>query len=242
MPLQLVRRESGWIVFNQAAFRVEVVQFFWGGRFQPTPEELYARSGSRPQGNAVDVLDTHWALARTRVAARGNLYSSMLPEARRQLDALQEATPQLRPNWVPMDVWTAFERAENGVHLYQNRSPMGTNIWLIKRDGMLSEGYAEAPVDLDVLRRQYNQIEPTFWQRITGRETAMQARIRWLAQANAGWNRFMRLQVRQGIGLREAQRNYREAVHQAYLRAFIPLIGGSFAAHPAGGNIADMFR
>ncbi|MEE4330643.1 MAG: hypothetical protein V2J10_07230, partial [Wenzhouxiangella sp.] len=89
---------------------------------------------------------------------------------------------------------------------------------------------------------QYNQIEPTFWQRITGRETAMQARIRWLAQANAGWNRFMRLQVRQGIGLREAQRNYREAVHQAYLRAFIPLIGGSFAAHPAGGNIADMFR
>lgn len=235
MPLQLVRRESNWIVFNQAAFRVEVVRFFWGtGRFEPTRQELYARSGNAPRGNEVDVLDTHWALARTAVAARRNLYSSMLPEARRQLDALAEAPTQARPNWVPQDVWAEFERADDGIYHYDHRSPMRTHIWLIKRDGVLWGGYAEAPVDQDLLRRQYNQIEPSIWQRLAGRETSMQARIRWLANANAGWNRFMKMQIRQGIGPRQAQRNYREAVHQAYIRAFMPLVGLSFAPILAG--------
>jgi len=229
MPLQLVRREGSWIVFNQDAFRVEVVQFFWGGQFEPTPEELYARSGSRPGGNQVDVLDTHWALARTAVAARRNLYTSMLPEARRQLDALDESRAQSRPHWVPPRIWAEFERAGEGVHYYSNCSPLRTDICLIKRDGVLWGGYAEAPVDEDVLRRQYNQIEPSIWQRMAGRETSMQARIRWLANANAGWNRFMRMQISHKIGPREAQRNYREAVHQAYIRAFMPLVGLSFA-------------
>ncbi len=243
MPLQLVRRERDWIVFNQAAFRAEVVHFFWGrGGLNPTREELYARSGNSPSGNEIDLLDTHWALARTAVAARRNLYTSMLPEARRRLEALADSPPQIRPNWVPTGVWAEFQRAGDGIHVYNNRSGLRTNIYLVKRDGMLWGGYAEAPVDQAVLRGQYNQIEPSLWQRMTGRETAMQARIRWLADINAGWNRFMKLQIRSGIGPREAQRNYRDAVHQAYLRAFIPLIGGSVAASPAGETVGRAFR
>lgn len=225
MPLRLVRREGGWVVFNQAAFRAEVVQFFWGrGGLSPTNEELHARSGNRPTGDQVDALDTHWGLARTAFAARSNLYTSMLPEARRQLDALADSPQQVRPNWVPSGVWAEFLAAGDGIHVYNERSPLRTNIWLIKRDGLLWGGYAEAPTDQAVLRSQYHQVEPSLWERMSGQETAMQARIRWLAEVNSGWNRFMKMQIRSGVGPREAQRNYNEAVHRAYVRAFIPLI------------------
>jgi len=238
MPLRILRREADWIVFNEAAFRPQVVDFFWGrGRFDPTPQELYARSGETRsrQGHQFDLGDTHWALARTGVAARPELYSAMRPEVRGQLEALPGTPARMRrPGWIPADAWRAFERAGDGIHVYRRRSPLRTDIVLIRRDGMLWGGYAEAPTDEAFLRQHYNQIEPSLWQRLTGRETAMQARMRWLAEVNAGWNRFMESQIRSGIGPREAQRNYRDEVHRRYLAAFIPLIGLSGGGYQPG--------
>lgn len=244
-PLDLVRREGSWLVFNREAFRAEVAQYFWGGALTPSPTELYARSGeTRGRGGIeLDLGDTHWALAQTAFAARPELMARMRPEARRRIDALPSQTPPVpRPDWVSADAWARFQHAPEGIHRYPRASRMQTDVILIKRDGVLWAGYAEGSTDEAFLRRQMGVIEPGFWRRVTLGDTTENARVRWLANANRGYNDFMWRQVSSGIGPAQALRNYREAVHLAYVAAFIPLIGGSFAAHPAGGPLMDAWR
>lgn len=238
-PLNLVRRESTWLVFNRDAFRQEVVQYFWGSTITPTLTELYPRTVVRP--NDLDLGDTHWALAQNAFAARGDLLTRMRPEARRQMEGLPSSTPPIpRPDWINVDPWNRFQRAPDGLHRYARGSRLQTDAILIKRNGMLWGAYAEASIDDAFLRRQLGVIEPSFWRRVALGDTTENSRVRWLVTANGGYNDFMRRQVSLTVGPREALRNYNEAVHQAYIRAFLPLLGmnsGSAAGEPLGAAL-----
>ena len=239
-PLNLVRRESTWLVFNRDAFRPEVIQYFWGSAIAPTLTELYPRTAARP--NDLDLGDTHWALAQNAFAARGDLLTRMRPEARRRMDSLPGSTPPIpRPDWVSVDAWNRFQTAPDGLHRYARASRLQTDAILIKRDGMLWGAYAEASTDENFLRQQMGVIEPTFWRRVVLGDTTENSRVRWLKTANEGYNNFMRRQVSTTVGPGEALRNYQEAVHQAYIRAFLPLLGiGS--AHSAGETLMGVAR
>lgn len=239
-PLNLVRRDSTWLVFNRDAFRQEVVQYFWGSAITPTLTELYPRTVARP--NDLDLGDTHWALAQNAFAARGDLLTRMRPEARRRMDSLPGSTPPIpRPDWVSVDAWTRFQTAPDGLHRYARASRLQTDAILIKRDGMLWGAYAEASTDEAFLRRQMGVIEPSFWRRLALGDTTENSRVRWLATANGGYNDFMRREVTLTVGPAQALRNYHEAVHQAYIRAFLPLLGmGSGSA--AGEPLMDIVR
>ena len=238
--LDLVRRESTWLVFNRDAFRPEVVQYFWGSAITPTMTELYPRTVARP--NDLDLGDTHWALAQNAFAARGSLLTRMRPEARRRMDSLPTSTPPIpRPDWVSVDAWSRFQTASDGVHRYTRASRLQTDAILIKRDGMLWGAYAEALTDEASLRRQMGVIEPSFWRRVALGDTTENSRVRWLATANGGYNAFMWREVSRGVGPGEALRNYREAVHQAYIRAFLPLLGMG-SGHSAGETLMGMAR
>ena len=239
-PLNLVRRESTWLVFNRDAFRPEVVQYFWGSALTPTLTELYPRTAARPDD--LDLGDTHWALAQNAFAARGDLLTRMRREARRQMDGLPGSTPPIpRPDWVSVDAWNRFQTASEGLHRYARASRLQTDAILIKRDGMLWGAYAEASTDEAFLRRQMGVIEPSFWRRVALGDTTENSRVRWLATANRGYNDFMRRAVTASVGPGEALRNYNEAVHQAYIRAFLPLLGiGS--AHSAGEPLMGIAR
>ena len=241
--LDVVRRESTWLVFNREAFRPEVVQYLWGSAITPTLAELYPRTVARP--NDLDLGDTHWAVAQTAFAARGDLLTRMRPEARRRMESLPSSIPPIpRPDWVSVDAWNRFQTALEGVHRYSRASRLQTDAILIKRDGMLWGAYADASTDEAFLRRQMGVIEPAFWRRVALGDTTENSRVRWLARANGGYNDFMQRQVSLSVGPGEAFRNYREAVHQAYLRAFIPLLGmnsGHAAGEPLGAVILPRF-
>jgi hypothetical protein len=62
-------------------------------------------------------------------------------------------------------------------------------------------------------------------ERLFGAETPEQARIRWLADANQGFNEYMLEQVNNGVSPYEAFNNYPNAVYTAFLKAYISLIG-----------------
>lgn len=243
-PLRLVARDGVWLVFNRPAFRPEVVQYIWGGTFNPTQNELHP-SPAYWAGDLV-IGDTHWALAQTDFAARPGLYRQIRPNVRQQIESLQdraETRPPHRPEWIPQDIWRQFLQAEDGVHRYSGRSPLGTDIILIKRNNSPFGGYAEGPTDEAVLFRQMGETPPSLIRRLLGAERPSQARIRWLAEVNQGYNQFMWRQVQSGVGPRQARQNYRDAVYQAYLRAHIPLIGFIVtAAHPAGETVGGMLR
>ena len=240
VALNLVRRESTWLVFNRDAFRTEVTQYFWGSAITPTPTELYPRTVARP--NDLDLGDTHWALAQNAFAARRDLLTRMRPEARRRMDSLPGSTPPVsRPAWVSVDAWNRFQTAADGVHRYARASRLQTDAILIKREGVLWGEYAQAQTDEASLRRQMGVIEPSFWRRVALGDTTENSRVRWLATANRGYNDFMWREVNRGIGPGEALRNYREAVHQAYIRAFLPLIGMG-SGHSAGETLMGIAR
>lgn len=241
MPLQLVARDGEWLVFNQQAFRNEVVACLWGPGFEPTINELYSRSDTTQRGGLV-LPDDHWALAQTAFAARTDLYQRLRPEVRRLMDTLPSRARQLTPPaWVPDETWRQFLAAGNGIHRYSRASRYQTDIILIMRDGVPWAGYAEQPTDEGTLRRLFHVTPASTFRRLLGAEAPDQARIRWLAEANRRFNHFMWVQVSSGVGPGHAFRNYQDAVHQQFVAAFLPLIGCG-SASDAGAQLGDVLR
>jgi hypothetical protein len=236
--LQLVAREGAFLIFNRVAQRREVADYIWGPGFDPTPNELYSRSDQTRRANDLDFGDTHWALAQTAFAARPDLYRRMRAGVRQQIEGLADraaAGPPPRPDWVPQEVWVRFLAAGDGVHRYQGASRYRTDIILIRRQGRVQGGYAEAPTDPAAIGQLMRVAPPSTLRRLLGAETPQQASVRWLAEANAGYNRFLKLEVQRGVGPRQALQNYRNTVHQQWLAAFLPLIG----LMGAGGSGVD---
>jgi hypothetical protein len=242
MPLQLVAHDGDWLVFNQLAFRNEVVAYLWGPGFEPTINELYSRSDTTQHSDLV-LPDDHWALAQTAVAARADLYRSIRPEIRRLMETLpSQARPLTAPEWVPAETWRQFLAAGNGVHRYLRASRYQTDVILIKQDGVPWAGYAEQPTDEVTLRRIFFVTPPSTLRRLLGAETPDQARIRWLVDANRGFNQFMWRQVSAGVGPAQAYRNYQDAVHRQFVAAFLPLIGCGGSAWSVGAQVGDGLR
>jgi hypothetical protein len=244
MTLQLVARDGDWLVFNEQAFRTDVVRCLWGTGFEPTINELYSRLDLTRRSGDLELPDDHWGLAQTAVAARADLYQRMRPEIRLLLDRLPDrAAGRLPdpPQWIPAQVWRQFLSSGDGVHRYSRASRYGTDIILIMREHAPFGGYAEMPTDVHTLYRLLHVAPPTELRRLLGAETGEQARVRWLADADRGFNQFMWRQVQMGIGPAQAYRNYTDAVHTQWLAAFLPLIG-SFGASDAGAQAGDLLR
>ncbi|MFQ6548090.1 hypothetical protein AADZ90_009030 [Aestuariibius sp. 2305UL40-4] len=242
MTLRLISKDGTWFVFNQAALRSEAIRYFFNTGMQPPPslQELYPRRPVDPSG--IDIGDTHWGLARTAFAARPNLYSFIRPEAARQMAGLADTRDYsaAHPHWIPGNIWQQFLRAGAGVHRYGRASRLQTDIILINRDSI--SGYAEMPTQLAQVRRLLDVPDETLWDHVTGGSTEA-ARARWMAEANDGYNNYMWGAVSQrGMSAREASDSYRNEVYQRFLRAYLPLIGGSTAAHSAGGTAGDVLR
>jgi len=239
MTLALSRKENEWLVFNQHAMREEVVAFFWGDRFNPTIDELYQRT---PAG-VVDIGDTHWQFARTAFASRPQLYSRMLPAARRQMDSLATPEPVVeRLSWVSRRAWEQFQAAGDGLHRYRDSSSDGTDVILIKRNGALWGGYAEGQTDLDTIRARLHVVDEPLWRSILFGESVESARARWIASTNRDYNTFMKKTVSTRVGPREARTRFERMVRSQFAAAFLPLIGGSVAAHPAGAALRAITR
>jgi hypothetical protein len=245
--LRIIARDGLWLVFNRPAFRPEVVQYIWGNQFNPTITELRPRTGlvRSEDGIELDLGDTNWELAQTRFAARSELYDRMRPHVRQQIEELSDQSltrPPSGPSWVPQDVWQQFLEANDGIYRYSRRSPLRTDIILIKREGLFWAGYAEAVTDETYLFQLMQVRAPSLFERLIGTETGQQAAIRWMADGNREYNGFMWQQVQAGIGPRQARRNYIEATYQRLLQGYIVLIGGSATPHAAGGTLGDILR
>ena len=234
MSLSITGKDGLWIVLNEPALRTQVVRFFFRDEMNPPPssEELYPRTPIPPSG--LDIGDTHWALARTAFAARPNLMQMLRPEVARAIAAAEDTRDyaDAHPAWIPDATWRAFREAPRGVHRYANASHLNTDIILIKRNA--NSGYAEMPVNLQQVQRMLGVIPPSTLERIFTGDTVENSRARWLKDANIGYNHYMWGAVNQGMSANEALASYRNEVYQRFLRAYLPLIGGSIAAHPAG--------
>ena len=243
MPLSIVSRDGTYFVLDRPALRSEVIDFLFVPGMDPPPTitELHRRDAVDPSG--IDIGDDHWQLASTAFAARPNLYDLITPEARRQLAAAEDTRDHARtsgPAWVPDHIWQRFMSAGEGVHRYSRASRLHTDIILINR-GQIS-GYAEMPTDQAQIERILGVVPPSMFERLIGIESGMQARARWLPEVNRRFNAYMKRCVADGMGAGEAQQAYRERVHQDFIRAYLPLIGGSTAAHPGGAVLGDAAR
>jgi hypothetical protein len=225
----MIGREGTYLVFDRAAFRQEVVQYLWGGGFQPTQGELSGRGDivRDPQAGELELGSTHWALARTAFAARPEILEAMRPEARQLMDEAPDLTagrPPPRPSFVPDGVWQRFLTAGPGIHHYPGASELGTTIILIRRDGGVG-GYAEAIADEDRLYAQLRILPASTLRRLIGAETAEQAAVRYLAHANGGYNEGMLARVTAGADPIDARREYLQDVNRAYLEAYVSAVG-----------------
>lgn len=242
MPLNIVSRDGTYFVLDRAALRSEVIDFMFVDGMDPpaTLAELYPRTPVDASG--IDIGDDHWALAQTSFAARPNLYDFLTPTARTQLAGAADTrdTSQAGPNWVPPAIWSQFLDAGPGIHRYARASRLNTDIILINRDQI--SGYAEMPTDDATVRRMLQVAPPSMFERLIGIESGEQARARWLPEINRRFNTFMWTRVNQGMGAGAAMQNYRDTVHRQFVEAYLPLIGGSTAAHPGGAMVGAGLR
>lgn len=245
MTLRIQSKDGVWFVLNQPAMRSEAISFFFVDNMTPPPttQELYSRNQDQVSRTGIDIGDTHWALARTAFAARPNLYNLIRNDVARQMAAAADRRDYsgAHPPWVPAGIWQQFLRAGAGVHRYPRASRLGTDIILINRDTV--SGYAEMPTDQGRILRMLGGMPQSTLSRIFAGDSDEVRRARWMANANQGYNRYMWTAVNSlGQAAGEAQQNYRDAVYQRFLRAYLPLIGGSTAAHPGGAVMGDALR
>ncbi|MFT6451926.1 MAG: hypothetical protein ACJA06_001413 [Halocynthiibacter sp.] len=242
MTINIVSRDGTYFVLNRAALRSEVIDFMFVDGMEPAPTltELYPRT--RVDSSGIDIGDDHWALAQTSFAARPNLHNFLTADARSQLASAVDTrdASQAGPSWVPTAIWSQFLTAGQGVHRYARASRLNTDIILINRDQI--SGYAEMPTDDATVRRMLQVAPPSMFERLIGIESGEQARARWLPEINRRFNALMWSNVNQGMGAGAAMQSYRDTVHRQFVEAYLPLIGGSTAAHPGGAAVGAGLR
>lgn len=133
--------------------------------------------------------------------------------------------------------------SDNGeVVRYKGKSPLGTDIILIKRvDTEKISGYVEAPTDKKVLYNQIGGSPRSFLEKLAGIETEKQKLVDLLSERNQEWNKFMLAMVKKGFDAEEAAKKYPDAVHCKYIRATIAIVGAMGTGAPVGplGNIGQ---
>ncbi|MEZ4361543.1 MAG: DUF4157 domain-containing protein [Kofleriaceae bacterium] len=231
--LRIISHEGTELVFNRPAFRHEVVAYLWGTSFTPTAGELSGDDVVRDRQGELEVGTDRWMLPRTGFAARPGLYERMRPEARALLDAAPDLSASrglTRPSWVPQDVWANFLAAGPGMHRYRDRSPLETDLILIRRDGRAA-GYVEAQEREDVLYRQLSVEPPDRLQQLLGTTTINQHAVHLHALANARFNEYMWNAVEGGRDPLTALHEYPEAVRTTFLLGCVAAVGfmGSMA-------------
>jgi hypothetical protein len=136
-------------------------------------------------------------------------------EASPDLTDQDEVLRESAPSWMPADVWRELldqlAAGRDGVEVFENRSPSETDIVGVVRDDGLG-AYAEMVEDVDRLYGIRGVLPPGRLEALTG-QSSEQAAVRWLAQANADYNRFMMREVRAGRTVREARRRYQQHAH-----------------------------
>ena len=251
--LVLLGTDGDWLVFNREAYRDEVSDYLWGPSFNATPFELIPKTGGlrKKDGLQFEIPDTNWRLPTDNfIPVRRGLHEKIRPAVKKLIDSLPnfalQNTWRTPVEWIPQDVWSGFtetkEMSKDGIYRFIKRSPMETDIILIKRNGKPFGGYTEASTDEDKLFEEMKVAPPSLVRRLLGAEKPQQAKIRWLAKANAKYNDFMWQQVQSGVSPRKASSNHREAVHRAYIEGFTKLLGGisGIAGHPAGEDLRKM--
>lgn len=242
--LRLIGRDDVWYVFNEAISRRQAIDYFWGGAFEPSADELRALDGElrTEDGHVFELPATHWRVDYTPGFTRREVMTAMRPDIRDSLDDLPDITDwsriesNARPDWIPVEVWRdmmeKFSGGWEGVATYPLSSPSQTTIVVVIRDGSLG-AYAEMIEDRARLYGLYDVAPPGRIEAITG-QSSEQAFVRWLAAKNAEYNRLMRRYVNAGLSVREARARYRDEMHMRLAVTFIEAYGAV-----ATGGVTD---
>jgi hypothetical protein len=240
-PLFIVDVIESEIVFNRVASRAEVTRYLWGGRFTPGMGELSGDDVMQhPTLGELDLGGTdRWTLPRTLFAARPEAFSRMRPDIRERLATAPSASAAAltRPHWIPGDVWQRFMATHgNETFRYTDRSPILTDIVLIRREGRVA-AYMDAQEREAILFSQMRVVPPDRLHELLGVTSIDQRLIHLLAHANAAYNAYMWSQVTVGVDPSSARHAYPQAVFDSYLRAYVSVVGFMGSMAPSWGNV-----